>query len=216
MKNGVMALLVGLLSLTPTTGAMALSLMDYVGYSWEGGAFPPSNAGEELNIVATIDGISAPLTWDPPNNEYTIHTSQLISQGEEHPDPNNVVVHYAGGMLNIYEDAQFNSAPGQNPPNATAPDTYKDGSPYLTSVLSDFVIYYNTQYNSGAFEGDVTFTGGSNYDELGSQTTGYTFGGIFLFGVPPGYDLQWDGQILLDQVPVQASTWGSIKNVFLH
>jgi hypothetical protein len=83
-------------------------------------------------------------------------------------------------------------------------------------VLNDFVIYYNTQYDSGAFEADVTFTGGSSYESLGSQTTGYTFGGVFIFGRPEGYDLQWDGQILLDPVAVEAKTWGAIKSAYLR
>jgi hypothetical protein len=55
---------------------------------------------------------------------------------------------------------------------------------------------------------------GAHYGELGPQTTGYTFGGVFIFGTPSGYDLQWDGQILLDPVAVEASTWGHVKGMF--
>ncbi len=216
MKNGAMALLVPLLSMTMFTGAQASSLIDYNGFSFEQGAFPPSNPGDALSFVSIVDGLSAPLSWDPNSYQYTIYISGLVSQGEEHPDPNNIVVHYSGGLFDLYEDSQFNANPGENPPNASAPASYIDGSLYLGGLMSRFVIYYNTQYNSGAFEADVAFTHGTNYDELGNQTTGYTFGGVFVFGTPPGYDLQWDGQVLLDPVPVQAKTWGAIKLAMRH
>jgi hypothetical protein len=211
-----MTLLVGLLSLTLLPGAHAASLIDYVGFSYEMGGFPPSNAGDNLGFVAIVDGLSAPLYWNPHSNEYTIHISGLISQGQENPDPDNIVVDYDGGSFDLYEDPSFNHDPGVHPPNPTAPSTYIDGGHYLAGVLNDFVIYYNTQYDSGAFEADVTFTGGSSYESLGSQTTGYTFGGVFIFGRPEGYDLQWDGQILLDPVAVEAKTWGAIKSAYLR
>jgi hypothetical protein len=216
MKYGAMTLLVGLLSLTGFAGAHAASLIDYVGSSYELGGFPPSSAGDNLSFVALVDGLSAPLSWDPANYQYTIHISSLTSLGEQHPDPNNVIVEYSGGAFDLYEDSQFNADPGVNPPNDTSPATYIDGGLYLAGNMSHFVIYYNTQYQSGAFEADVTFTHGSDFQDLGNQTTGYTFGGVFLFGAPQGYDLQWDGQILLDPVAVEASTWGGVKNAFLH
>jgi len=216
MKYGAITLLVGLLSLTLLAGAHAASLIDYVGFSYERNGFPPSDVGDDLSFVAIVDGLSAPLFWDPANYEYTIHIASLISQGEDHPDPDNIVVHYSGGLFDLYEDSQVNSDPGFNPPNDTVPSTYIDGSLYLGGNLSQFVIFYNTQYQSGAFEADVNFTHGSDLIDLGNQTTGYTFGGVFLFGTPEGYDLQWDGQILLDPVAVEASTWGAVKNQYLR
>ncbi len=208
-------LLVGLVVLAPM-GVQAASLIDFVGFSYEVGHFPPSNPGDELNFVAIVDGLTPPLSWDPANNEYTLNLANLVSNGAQHPDPNNIVVNYTGGGLGLYEDSAFNANPGIDPPNASAPATYIDGSLYLNGSLNSFTIFYNTQFNSGAFEADVTFTGGPHYGELGGQHTGYTFGGVFVFGVPHGYDLQWDGQILLDPVAVEAKTWGAVKSQFLR
>jgi hypothetical protein len=212
MKHGAIAILVSLLCLAPMTGTNAASLIDFVGFSYETGAFPPSNIGDDLNFVAVIDGLTPPLSWNPADFEYTMHLTDLVSTGEEHPDPNNIVVSYNGGTLSMHEDSAFNADPGVNPPNATAPGTYIDGALYLEAEIQELTVFYNTQFLSGAFEAEVTFTGGGHFLELGLQTTGYSFGGIFQFGSPEGYDMQWDGQILLDPVAVEATTWGSIKS----
>jgi hypothetical protein len=214
MKHGAMALLIGLLGLGFAPGADAASLIDFQGYSYEIGGFPPSPAGDALNFVALVDGLTPPLSWNPAGNEYTLHLTDLTSLGAQQPDPNNIVVEYSGGTLALHEDSSFNADPGINPPNGTVPGTYTDGPLYLGGVLSNFTIFFNTQFNSGAFEADVAFQNGGHFGELGAQTTGYTFGGVFIFGTPSGYDLQWDGQILLDPVPVEAVTWGAVKNTF--
>ena len=216
MKHGAMALAIGLLSLGFAPGANAASLIDFQGYSYESGGFPPSQVGDGLNFVALVDGLTPPLSWNPAGNEYTLHLTGLTSLGTDQPDPNNIVVHYAGGTLGLHEDSSFNADPGINPPNGSAPGSYIDGPLYLGGQLQNFTIFFNTQFNSGAFEADVTFNNGGHFGELGAQTTGYTFGGVFIFGVPTGYDLQWDGQILLDPVPVENVTWGSIKGTFVQ
>jgi len=213
MKHGAVALLIGLVALVPA-GANAMSLIDFMGYSYEAGSFPPSNPGDVLSLVAGVEGLTPPLVWDPTAYEYTMHLSGLVSQGTQQPDPSNIVVNYSGGSFDLYEDSSFNAALGINPPNATVPGSYMDGTHYLGGQLNSFTIFYNTQFNSGAFEADVSFANGSHFSDLGPQTTGYTFGGVFTFGRPQGYDLQWDGQILLDPVAVEAVTWGRVKTTF--
>lgn len=216
MRKFAFALAVGLLALYPASSQSA-SLIDFAGFSWEDGGFPTSQVGDGLSVVAIVDGLSAPLQWDPLDNQYTLHLSSLTSTGQQQPDPNNIVVSYDNGLLGIYEDALAGGTPadpGINPPNASAPGHYIDGSDYLTGILESFTIFYNTQFNSGAFEADVVFAGGAHMGDLGPATTGYSFGGVFVFGQPDGYDLQWDGQILLNPVPVEATTWGAVKASF--
>jgi hypothetical protein len=216
MKHSALALVIGLASLGLASGANAASLIDFQGYSYESGGFPPSNVGDALNFVALVDGLTPPLSWNPAGNEYTLHLTSLTSTGTQQPDPNNIVVNYLGGTLAIHEDSSFNSNPAVNPPNASVPSSYTDGPLYLGGTLTNFTIFFNTQFNSGAFEADVTFSNGGHFSELGAQTTGYTFGGVFIFGTPQGYDLQWDGQVLLDPVPVENVTWGAVKNLFAN
>jgi hypothetical protein len=219
MRTFAFALLVGLVALYPA-GAIAgsrASLIDFGGYSYEDGGFPVSNLGDELAMVSVVDGLTTPLQWDPTNNEYTLHLGSLISAGQEETDPHNIVVTYDFGSIGLYEDAYATGTladPGVNPPNATAPASYVDGNDFLLGELASFTIFYNTQFNSGAFEAEVTFTGGDHYGDLGPQTTGYTFGGVFVFGIPQGYDLSWDGQILLDPVAVEPVTWGAVKATY--
>jgi hypothetical protein len=216
MRKFAFALLVGAVAMYPA-GSFAASLIDFAGYSFEDGGFPASNLGDELTMVSIVDGLTTPLQWDPANNQYTLHLGNLISDGQAQPDPHNIVVEYTSGVIGVFEDSYAAGTladPGVNPPNATAPDSYIDGIDYLSGNLESFTIFYNTQFHSGAFEAEVTFTSGAHHGDLGPQTTGYTFGGVFIFGTPSGYDLQWDGQILLDPVPVEATTWGAVKAQF--
>lgn len=215
MRKFAFALLVTV-ALYPAS-SFGASLIDFAGYSWEDGGFPVSNPGDALELVAIIDGLTTPLQWDPANFQYTVHLAGMLSVGQQQPDPNNIVVSYDSGTVGLFEDAFASGSsadPGILPPNQTAPSSYIDGVDYLSGELTEFTIFYNTLYNSGAFEANVTFTGGQHYSDLGPQTTGYTFGGVFVFGTPQGYDLQWDGQILLDPVPVQPTTWGAVKARF--
>jgi hypothetical protein len=216
MRKFAFALLVGAVALYPA-GVFAASLIDFAGYSYEDGGFPVSAPGDELAMVSIVDGLTTPLQWDPANFEYTLHLGGLISEGQQQPDPHNIVIEYDQGTVGLWEDAFATgtpAVPGVNPPNATAPSSYIDGNDYLNGHLESFTIFYNTQFNSGAFEAEVTFTGGQHHGDLGPQTTGYTFGGVFIFGTPEGYDLQWDGQILLDPVAVEPTTWGAVKTAF--
>ena len=216
MRKFAFALLVGAVAMYPM-GAFSTSLIDFNGYSFEDTGFPISNVGDELSMVAQLTGLTSPLQWDPANNQYTLYLGGLISEGQIEPDPNNIVVTYHSGMIGLYEDAFATGTlaePGENPPNATSPATYIDSDEYLMGDTNEFRVFYNTQFNSGAFEANVTFTGGGHLGDLGPQTTGYTFGGMFQFGYPLGYDLQWDGQILLDPVAVEPTTWGAVKSAF--
>jgi len=219
MRKFAFALLAGLVLTMPATQSQSASLIDFVGFSWETNGFPDSNIGDELELVAAIDGLTSPLTWDPGNNQYTLHLAGLISEGTQQPDSNNIIVTYSTGSVGMFEDALASGTiadPGVLPPNPTAPSSYIDGAQYLLGQTEEFTIFFNTQFNSGAFEASVLFTGGDHHGELGAQTIGYTFGGVFIFGTPNGYDLQWDGQILLDPVAVEEVTWGGIKSTFMH
>ncbi len=200
-----------------TAPAAAVGLIDFSGLSHETGGFPDSELGDDLALYAVVDGLTAPLTADFLANEYTLVLDGLVADGQQVPDPSNLVATYSGGAVRVYEDSQTTgtaAAPGTHPPNATAPAHYVDGTLYLEGTLADFTVFYNPQLNAGAFQAGVVFTGGSHLSELGAQTVGYTFGGVFVAGPPAGYDLHWDGQILLAPVPVGETTWGTIKSLY--
>lgn len=193
------------------------TLSEFFGFSWETGGFPNSAAGDELEVVGWIDQLSVPLQWDPATYQYTLHLGGLISTGQEEPDPQNIDVHYVGGRLGIYEDPLLGGTPadpGTDPPNTTAPGSFIDGVNYLRGALADFTLHYNHEFNAGAFEADLDFDSGSHLGELGPQTTGFVFGGVFEFGSPDGYDLHWQGHILLDRYRIEAATWSAVKSHF--
>ena len=70
---------------------------------------------------------------------------------------------YSGGTIQIYEDLSPDHDYGINPPNATAPSTFADGTLLLSGNFTRFVVQTNdfTQFQVGNAEGDINWNGGS-------------------------------------------------------
>ena len=188
------------------------------GHAWEddgpGGTFPPSNVGDQLNIVGVLNDIEAPLVWDTANYSYTVHVRNLVSLGEAVFGTTHFAA-YSGGLFTIYVDwLPSNAVYGSNPPNVTAPATFTDGiSTYLDGYFTAFTLSFNTASQAGSFSGQLTFTGGDVYPLL-TATSGWTFGANLANVSPTGYDLQMNGDVSLQVVAVEPETWGGIKNLY--
>ena len=175
----------------------------------ETGGFPPSNPGDEFEVLSLVD-LSPPLTWDPVNFEYTVRLGDLVSEGQSQQGPYQIAVAYSGGTLVIYEDPRSGGTPAVR---CDDPESFADGTPYLVGEVTSFSLFFNSQFNSGAADGRVTFTGGTHLHELGGNTSDVVLGGIFVFS-GPGFPLQWDGQVCFAAVPVEPTTWGQVKSTF--
>jgi len=205
-----------LLLLTAVTPAFAQeTILHMSGNSWETGAFPPSNLGDEFEAVGILNDIEAPLVWDTANYSYTWNAKDLSSLGEVIVGTTRVVT-YGGGTLTIYVDfLPSNHDYGVNPPNATSPSTFTDGfSTYLTGFFTDFTLTFNHATNTGNFVGTLTFTGGDVYPLL-TDPEGWTFGSNIAGFGPTGYDLELNGDVYLQgPVSVEANSWGAIKGLY--
>jgi hypothetical protein len=194
------------------------STVDYLGFGWEDGTFPPSNPGDELQFTGVATALDPLFGVDLSAVEVTFHVFGLISTGEfVDPGTGNTIVGYVGGMLEIYSDPLKNADWGINPPNPTSPSTFSDGLLLFEGSFTDFTLIM-TPAGAGAYEGNLDGLAGAI---VGAGCTGcaYTWGGAFTSDIgaqiPEGYDLQADGVFEVDNaVSTEATGWGALKARF--
>ena len=192
---------------------------------------PPSStfsnqpAGNPLFGVGTVSQFDAPfndLDASDPTKEYTIYLYGLTSLGTTvtgAPGLQFYSTSYAGGTIEIYEDLSPDHDYGSNPPNATVPSTFVDGTLILKGDFTRFVVETNdfTTYQVGNAEGDIDWNGGTLVDrtvQAGEECPGLFTGGLTWRPsvLLPGYLFRHDGKIDLNcPVPAGHSSWGKIK-----
>jgi len=198
------------------------ALIDYQGYAWETGGFPPSNAGDELKFVGVIDALDSRFGVNLATNEVTIYVHSLLSTGQVDIGGGVLSIAYNGGDIELYDEAAGTHDYGTNPPNPPAtPNSFINGVPFLIGTLSNFFLFFDPSSGQGAYEGDCAFTSGSGLATLNQlNANGYTFGGVLDTNasggnVPAGYDLQVDGVIEVEViVGVEESSWGAVKGLY--
>lgn len=208
-------------ALLANTSFATNAIIDYQGYAWETGGFPPSNPGDVLNIVAVVDAIDSRFGINLSAEEVTLYVTDLASTGQVDLGGGVLNIAYSGGTISLYRDPSQNHDYGTNPPNATAPPTFVDGSLLLGGTLSNFVLFFDSSTGSGAYEANASFTSGSGLTTLNQlQANGYTFGGVLNSAtsggnVPAGYDLQVDGTLEVEViVGVQQKSWSAVKDLY--
>ncbi len=214
------------LTLTAVTASRAespLLLFDYVGFDYESPNLNASIFGEVGSGyvgVGTVENLFAPLVFDNVNKRYTYVFSGLTATARN-VYGDYVVVDYSGGTLSVYEDDRVGGTDplyGVNPPNATAPGNFSDGTMILSGTLSGFQIVINTTNNSGSYNSDFTATGGTQIDNIApGDRDGWTFSGVTgnATNIPLGYVHQVDGQVFLTKPTLtRTSTWGGVKALY--
>lgn len=217
------ALAVSLLASGWALPASAVSLLaDYRGYDYEPTRVGPGfgDVGNTYAVLATSPELGAPLTYDFSLNQYTVTISGLTSVSKMSLGTFDIIG-YAGGTVNVYCDLLLGGTAanyGVNPPNATAPSSFNDGTNILSGSLSNFQVVFDNATRTGSFEGDLTFNGGTQIGNFPTnQRSGWTFAGVTGNSpiTPQGYLHQVDGSVYLDNpVPVQASTWSGVKALY--
>jgi hypothetical protein len=223
MKKTAIAFLAGVLVLGGLAGPSAatpLLLVDYVGFDYESPNPDPSQFGELGSGYVSVGEcpvLYAPLTFNYAANQYTYVISGLVSINRQNVGP-FIIVDYSPGNLSVYEDDKTLGTAfdyGVNPPNATAPSTFNDGTLILSGPITNFRFVFNTSDNSGSFEGEFTANGGSQLANIPpGDRSGWTFAGATsnALNIPAGYQHQIDGQVILEQaVPTRDASWGRLK-----
>lgn len=223
MKKTAIAFLAGVLVLGGLAGPSAatpLLLVDYVGFDYESPNPDPSQFGELGSGYVSVGEcpvLFAPLVFNYAANQYTYVISGLVSINRQNVGP-FIIVDYSPGNLSVYEDDKTLGTAfdyGVNPPNATAPSTFNDGTLILSGPITNFRFVFNTTDNSGSFEGEFTANGGSQLANIpAGDRSGWTFAGATsnALNIPAGYQHQIDGQVILEQaVPTRDASWGRLK-----
>jgi len=199
-----------------------------------------SAAGSQVVVVGKVSLFCAPfadLDASDPGREYTFIWAGMTSTGSLHtPIAGGGTYHrtdYNSGVFRIYEDLTPDAptaAGGMppNPPNATVPANFTDGTLILEGNIFNFYTTI-TRFSNGnfatAFRGDYQFTGpigGTYYARVAGQLQNI-LGGLWcaegtangLCDLPDGYSSHPNGKFDgPPPVPVQATTWGAIKQMY--
>jgi hypothetical protein len=214
-------------------------------YAWETSYGSPtplfSNPGSLLNAVGIVDDFAGPLAVlepVPAGREYTYYMTNLVSAG---------TVITLGGFANTYRtvynttnpslnnigifNSPTNAAFGTNPPNATVPSTFTDGSITLAGRFQSLTVTFSKrnsdQYVLGGNADTGTpsvangvFTSGEALPLVSSNGAPCPFrvtgGWLARPGTfPTGYSAHFDGKIDIDcPTPVNQTTWGKIKGQY--
>lgn len=220
-----------LLLLAPA--ASAEQVLEYYGFTWESsasGTLIPWLAGNTRHFVGLVDAINSPLGGDLSSREFTLSLSAVqdgppapMGTGVDLRGPYTVyqITYGPPVAIDIYEDAARNAAFDPDPPNEKVPDSFLDGTSYLSATASEFVIILNVYFGSGdesgTLEMDLTITGGGHAGDLGGP-------GAIVHSthalksphasIPPGFSHRLDGQYSVSTSPVAPTTWGHIKALY--
>ena len=207
------------LAVAPAAHADSL-LFDYVGFDFESPNPNPATFGEPGSGyvgIGTVPFLFAPLVSNTTLNEYTF-VIQGLTPTSVFPVGSMEIVNYTAGTVTLYEDAKLGGTTadyGTNPPNATVPATFTDGTAIMVGSLTNFQVVVNTSNGVGSFEAVLNITGGSQLGNFPlNQRTGWTFSGTTgeALNIPAGYEHQIDGQAFLnDPVATHRTTWGKLK-----
>ena len=206
-------------------------------YAWETGfnaATKLSAPGSQLSAVGVVNGFLGPLSAIDPNTpgtEYTYYltglTTALGTQVTAGPTLSVFQTVYSGGTIQIWQNSPRNASFGTNPPNATVPSTFVDGTLFLSGTVPSFTVTVTrvngtlAYVNGNADGGDPPnglWTGGSALAQVSAGGNPCPFritGGWDMRpqDVLTGYVSQFDGKIDIN-CPTAAtkSTWGQIKS----
>jgi hypothetical protein len=207
------------LAVVPAVHADSL-LFDYVGFDYE---FPnpnPATFGEPGSGyvgVGMVPVLGAPLVSNTSLNEYTYVMQGFTPSSVVSVGPYDII-NYTTGVITIYEDALAGGTTadyGVDPPNATAPNTFNDGTAILVGTLTSMQFMVDRTNGTGSYDATFNVTGGSQLGNFPvNQRVGWTFSGSTgnALNIPHGYAHQCDGQTFLN-APVGARkvSWGKLK-----
>jgi hypothetical protein len=207
--------------------AADILLFAFTGFDYQD---PNTNAGTYLDVgegyhtIGFVTSFGPDLTpyVDESVNEYTVFTQGLTVSAHNQFGTFLVVNFANGGRGRYYQDpisGGTHGTYGTNPPNATAPSTFTDGSMRLGGAIDNGVLTYDFSLGQGNFNGDMTLDEGPDliYIPTGRRA-GWTFHGLAGAPnptIPTGYDHQVQGECQIpDSTPTSHKTWGALKSLY--
>jgi hypothetical protein len=223
-----------LLAFAVPVRAADLFLLGFTGFDYEnpdqndpdpdGATYLEVNDGYHAVGFVTSFGPTLLPYVNQGSNEYTFHLFDLTVTQHDWDAPNQFlsVLFANNGRARYYEDAIGGGTAGTygvNPPNATAPSTFTDGTLILGGRVDGFGLFYDYLGAMGGFSGQLTLDEGSDLVYINaSQRNGWLLGGTAGRPnptVPDGYDNQISGEVRIpDATPVQTRSWGAVKSLY--
>lgn len=196
-----------------------------------------SNAGSQLTVVGLMTLFCAPLNGNVPNLPTTEYTFVWSGMSAAAATTEAVYIvngkkwdtDYTNGSFYIYQDSPADAPLATtpmpiNPPNATVPVNFADGTLILSGTLSGLHTTVTRSNNTstaiwgGSFNGNYQFTGGTQYGLVaGSGLNGVNgnWCGKYPSGcTPTGYTAHPNGKFDYAVTEVKSTTWGTIKQLY--
>lgn len=227
MKRKALLLVFTAVMAFATTAKADEFLLGFTGFDYQD---PNTSAayldlGEGYKLVGFVADPVGPLLdpWvDFTLNQYTVYIQDLFVTARFASGPFLSVNFNNNGRGSYFADALLGGTAatyGINPPNATAPSTFTDGSMRLTGDIDNFTLTFNFGTNQGNFSGNMTQDGGPDLIYIPpGQRAGWVLGG--LAGrpngtIPTGYDNQVSGECRIpDATPTTHRSWGAVKALY--
>lgn len=227
-RRALLLLFTALLALAVPAQAADILLFGFTGYDYEDPDLDAANYlavddGYKVVGFATSFGPYLDPYVDPSTYEYTYHAFDLTVATRSFAAGFLSVDFANGGRARYYRDPLAGGTPGTygtNPPNATAPSTFIDGSMRIGGHIDNFTLFYNFNSNTGNFQGNMTLDEGPDLIYVDpSQYAGWVIGGVSDppgSTIPPaGYDHQVSGECRIpDITPTTHATWGAVKSLY--
>jgi hypothetical protein len=194
--------------------------MEFEGLAWETGGTAASVPGDTLVMVGVVTALQDSDFWgvDLVANELTVRFSDLVVE-EVVTRSGWWYVRYSQGHIDLWLDPTRDHDYGVDPPNATVPATFTNGTLWLSGSVQYFGIVYSDGSPFGSLGGNVWFTGGTAID-LAQQWA--LWGSPVLSGTvhpagatePQGYDLRTTAYLYPVIDGVERSSWGAVKELY--
>lgn len=212
----------------PVQAGSDIFLLGFAGFDYES---PDGNPGTYLTLgegykaVGFVTSVGPMLTpyYDTDVNEYTFYLFNLTVTARFFDIPTQLLnIQFANnGRGRYFEDdlvAGTNASYGINPPNATAPADFIDGTLVLGGDVDQFQLFYDFNADQGGYSGEMTQDEGT-YFTLGyvNPLDGWTLGGLLgrpNATIPQGYDNQVSGECRIVPTNATQKTWGAIKKTY--
>ena len=230
-----LAVVACLASFSTTARAANIFLLGFDGFDYQnpnGNTNPDPTIGylalgEGYRAVGRITSANpAYLSLDFVNNENTFYVGiaagDLLVTARSYAAP-FIQVDCSNGRVQYWEDPVIGGASnfqyGVNPPNATAPSTFIDGSLLLGGAMSNFSVTYDTDFNLGDWVANVCLDEGDALIYVpNDQRCGWIMAGQLGRPnptIPQGYDNQVVGRCEIpESTPTTVKSWGAIKNLY--
>jgi len=228
-RKALLLIFTAVLAFAVPARAADILLFAFTGFDYQDPNSDPVeylNVGEGYHVVGFVTSFGPDLTpyVDTDTYEYTVYTENLRVASHLFYGTLLVVDFSNGGRGHYFRDligGGTHGDYGSNPPNATSPSTFIDGSLRLGGSINSLNLTYDfdPNINTGQFAGQMNLDEGPDLIYIpANRRNGWTFAG--LAGrpnntVPPGYDNQVQGECRIPaSTPTSHKTWGAMKALY--